>query len=251
MKLDRNNLPKNLLSKGNTNAKLAKNEFETYVMYLSPYTLNSRKVNLCPKASNGCAAACLFTAGRGKFSNVMNARMRKTEYFLQYKNGFLIQLYTELQKINRKAIRDNKVIYIRLNGTSDLDFIKMLKQTANLFNSYLFTELSNLHFYDYTKDLKRIKRYQHEKNYTLTYSYSEKQESESEAIEALNYGANVAVVFSGELPTDFLGHKVLDGDKSDLVMINQSQKILGLKAKGDAKKDTTGFVQFVQSKKVI
>ena len=59
--------PKNLLSKGNTNAKTAKNNFDTYILYLAPHKQNSLKINICPKASKGCAASCLFSAGRGKF----------------------------------------------------------------------------------------------------------------------------------------------------------------------------------------
>ena len=62
---------KNLLSKGSTNSKTAKNSIETYILYLAPHTQNSKKINICPKASKGCAAACLFSAGRGKFSNVI------------------------------------------------------------------------------------------------------------------------------------------------------------------------------------
>ena len=36
--------------------------------------------------------------------------------------------------------------------------------------------------------------------------------------------------------------KVVDGDKSDLEMLKYNGVILGLKAKGEAKKDATGFV---------
>ena len=83
---------KTLLSKGNTNAKTSKNAVETYILYLSPYTQNSKKINVCPKASKGCAAACLFTAGRGRMSNVQSSRMNKTEYYLNDKSKFINQL---------------------------------------------------------------------------------------------------------------------------------------------------------------
>jgi hypothetical protein len=52
----------------------------------------------------------------------------------------------------------------------------------------------------------------------------------------------VAAVFSGDLPNKYKGAKVVDGDKSDLVMLYNKGVILGLKAKGKAKKDTSGFV---------
>ena len=45
---------KNLLSKGSTNSKTAKNSLETFILYLAPERQNSKRVNLCPKASKGC-----------------------------------------------------------------------------------------------------------------------------------------------------------------------------------------------------
>ena len=78
-------IPENLLSKGTTNAKTAKNSLKTFILYLAPYNQNSKKINICPKASKGCAAACLFTAGRGSQNSVKNARINKTEYYLSNK----------------------------------------------------------------------------------------------------------------------------------------------------------------------
>ena len=54
-------------------------------------------------------------------------------------------------------------------------------------------------------------------------------------------GANEAIVFK-ELPKTYKGFKVVDGDKTDLEMTKFKNVVLGLRAKGDAKKDTTGFV---------
>jgi hypothetical protein len=34
--------------------------YTTYIMYLAPYTQNSKGINLCSHASVGCAKACLF-----------------------------------------------------------------------------------------------------------------------------------------------------------------------------------------------
>ena len=85
-------IPKKLLSPGATNAKTAKNEIKTFILYLAPYNQNSKKINICPKASKGCAAACLFTAGRGAFSNVIKSRTNKTEYLLSNKSLFIKQL---------------------------------------------------------------------------------------------------------------------------------------------------------------
>ena len=156
---------KNLLSKGNTNSKTAKNEQDTYILYLAPYNQNSKKINICPKASQGCAAACLFTAGRGAFSNVIKARQNKTEYYLQDKKAFINQLASELIKIDKKAGKNNTQTLIRLNGTSDLDFVFLLKKYAN----FDISNYNNLHFYDYTKILGKVKKYSNNKNYTLTF----------------------------------------------------------------------------------
>ena len=82
---------KNLLSKGSTNSKTAKNNLETFILYLAPERQNSKGVNLCPKASKGCAAACLYTAGRGKFSNVKKSRINKSEYYINDKKTFINQ----------------------------------------------------------------------------------------------------------------------------------------------------------------
>jgi len=228
--------PKNLLSKGTTNAKTAKNPEITYILYLAPYTQNSKKINICPKASSGCAAACLFSAGRGAFSNVIASRVNKTEYYLHDKKLFLQQLAKELTKIDKKASTQDAQTLIRLNGTSDLDFVYLLKKYAD----FDINDFQNLHFYDYTKILGKVKKYANNKNYTLTFSRAE--DNESEIFKAIEYGANVSAVFSGELPKTYKGIPVVDGDKTDSEMLGFKGFILGLKAKGKGRKDTSGFV---------
>ena len=226
-------VPKNLLSKGSNNAKTAKNIYPTYILYMAPYTQNYKGINLCPKASEGCAAACLFTAGRGKFSNVMNSRINKANYFVGNKKAFIWQLAAELVKINRLA---KETTLIRLNGTTDIDFVYLLKKYSNLdINS-----LTMLKFYDYTKVLQRAIRYKNHLRYKVTFSRSEN--NEKECLQALKQGVNVAAVFSGYLPTTYKGFKVVDGDISDNEMLYYSGVVLGLKAKGDAKKDNSNFV---------
>ena len=229
---------KNLLSKGSTNSKTAKNSLETFILYLAPERQNSKGVNLCPKASKGCAAACLYTAGRGKFTNVKKSRINKSEYYINDKKVFINQLSKEIVRIAAKAIKQNKKIAIRLNGTSDQDFISIIKKYNNL-DLLNDEQFKNLVFYDYTAILGKIKKYINT-NYSLT--LSRKEDNESEILEALKLGGNVAAVFRDDLPTTYKGYNVVNGDSSDLEMIYNKNVILGLKAKGDAKKDTTGFV---------
>ena len=229
-------IPKNLLSKGSTNSKTAKNDNDTYILYLAPYNQNSKGINICPKASKGCAASCLFSAGRGAFSNVINARKNKTEYYLQDKKTFINQLANELIKIDKKASKNTNQTLIRLNGTSDLDFIFLLKKYAN----FDISNYKNLHFYDYTKILGKVKKYSNNKNYTLTFSRAE--DNEEDIFKAVQYGANVSAVFKGELPQTYKGIPVIDGDKTDNEMLKYKGFILGLKAKGKARTDKSGFV---------
>jgi hypothetical protein len=233
----------NLLSAGTTNAKTKKNEAETYILYLAPARQNSTGKSVCPHATEGCTWACLFTAGLGAFSNVQQARIRKTDLFFENRNLFLNMLILDLNKINDKAVRENKTIFVRLNGTSDLDFDKILKLS---FRPSL-QDFSNLKFYDYTKDKVRARvqaSSMHPNwidNYKVTYSRSEVS-TDTELVSLLSEGVNVAVVFKKDLPEHYLGFPVLDGDLSDLRYNDPKGYVIGLKAKGKARKDTTGFV---------
>jgi len=229
--------PKTLLSTGISNAKTAKNSLDTFILYLAPYNQNSKNINICPMASNGCASACLFTAGRGIMRPVLEARIAKTEYYLRDKKSFIMQLAKEIYTKYKTASKQRKKIAFRLNGTSDIDFIYLLKKYAKLDISMLGDYAV---FYDYTKILGKVQKYKDHPNYFLTFSRAE--DNESAARSALNMGANVSVVFRNKLPRYWAGYSVVDGDTSDLVMIYNKNVVLGLKAKGDAKKDTTGFV---------
>ena len=229
---------KNLLSKGSTNSKTAKNDIKTFILYLAPHNLNNSNVTLCKDASAGCIASCLYKAGRGVFSNVQTARINKANYFVTDKKVFLVQLLKEIRKEIKKASDKNEKIAFRLNGTSDIDFVYLLNKQLDFDIDLLAYD--KVFFYDYTKSLPRAKRYVDSKNYTLTFSKSEVNDLQVQ--EALNLGINVAAVFSNDLPTTYKGIKVVDGDKSDLVMLEHKKVILGLKAKGPAKKDTSGFV---------
>jgi hypothetical protein len=229
------NMPKKLLSLGSTNAKTAKNEIKTFILYLMPYSQNSEGRNLCPHASKGCAAACLVSAGRGAFSNVIKARVNKTELFIKNKLAFLDKLADEITQETAKAKRGGYKVAFRFNGTSDVDFVYMLKK-------YGFLDIETLQphavFYDYTKNIQKAIRYKSHPNYTVTFSRAE--DNAVQTALAIKHGINVAAVFN-ELPKFWRGVEVVDGDASDLQMLKYNGVILGLKAKGAARKDKTGF----------
>ena len=224
-----------LLSKGNSNAKTIKNNVKSFILYLAPFTQNNKGINLCPSASAGCAVACLHTAGLGGvYPSVGISRMNKANFYVNSKVHFVKLLAYEIQNEIKKA-KGEKVVF-RLNGTTDIDFIYLLKKYANLDA----LSLENVYFYDYTKILQKAIRYQNAKNYSVTFSRSEA--NENDFLQAVKLGINTAVVFSHSLPSFYAGAKVIDGDKSDIEMIFNKGIILGLKAKGKAKTDKSGFV---------
>jgi hypothetical protein len=77
------------------------------------------------------------------------------------------------------------------------------------------------------------------KNYSLTYSRKENNHAECEDI--LSRGGNVAAVFSS-IPETYSNRPTFDGDQSDLRFLDPKGVVVALKAKGKAKKDTSGFV---------
>lgn len=216
-------------------AKTIKGEkfgYLTGILYLAPAN-EAGMGNLCPNASAGCLASCLFTAGRGKMSNVRKARINKTLKFFKDKQGFIDNLIENITSLATKAAKEGKKICIRLNGTSDIPWERL----------GIYDKFPEIQFYDYTKSPTRAKEWAQGKmpaNYHLTFSRSES--NESDAINVLEHGGNVAVVFSGGIPATWKGYTVIDGDLSDLRFNDPKGVVVALKAKGDGKKDSTGFV---------
>jgi hypothetical protein len=221
----------NLLSKGSTNAKLAKNERESFIMYLSPHTNNSKGINLCTGATEECVLLCLYDSGFASvFASVNEARQRRTEFYVTDKENFIIQLAKEINEFILNA--DGKEVLFRLNGTSDLDFLYLLKKYADF--DFMKTP-DNVFFYDYTKIFGKIVKYGHcSDKYKQTFSFS--GENKEQCIEALKLGNNVAMVYKGTMPTIWNGYEVVDGDVSDEEMFKYSGKVLALKLKGNKQK---------------
>ena len=222
-----------MLLQVNTNWKTIKSMkygFLTGILYLAPYKLSGK--NVCPAASLGCRLSCLNTAGRGQMGVVQKARLRKTKMFFRDRNKFLSQLKTEIEILSRRAANKNMKLAIRLNGTSDLPFERYLIDGKNLMDHF-----PKVKFYDYTKLENRINN-QLPGNYHLTFSRSETNEA---VIDQVIEKAPVSVVFKHKLPRLYNGYKVINGDLHDMRFKNQSGVIIGLIAKGKARKDTTGF----------
>ena len=227
---------------GTQNNKTVKGEakgYKTFIIYMSPEKQNSLGKNLCSKASEGCKKSCLFTAGMGAFSNVKIGRINKTEYFLKDREGFMQQAAKEIKKAVKKHGAEN--IAIRLNGTTDIPF----ENIPFLFEGEVYSNIMEIfpqvQFYDYTKIFTRLTN-KLPANYDLTFSRSEDPINQEQAKAVISLGHNVAVVFKNELPAFYDGYQIIDGDETDLTFLHPKGVILGLKAKGKAKKDISGFV---------
>lgn len=235
----------NLLSDGAVNPKTAKTlglNISNHILHLTPSDLSG--LNVCPAASKGCRAACLNGAGRGLFDAIQLPRLRRTLYFKNFRTEFLSQLDREISKIDANAKRDGKTAVVRLNGTSDLPFeMFKVRDGKNLFELY-----QDVTFYDYTKVYSRLARLKlmRLKNYHVTFSASESNHADAKA--ALGLGFNVAMVFDS-IPTEYKGFRVIDGDAHDFRFLDQGQGVIvGLKAKGPAKRDASGFVRRIERK---
>lgn len=229
------------------NAKTSKGENSGYltgILYLAP--ANEAGKNVCAHASEGCMAACLFTAGMGAFSNVQSARIAKTKAFHASPKTFIEDLAKDIAALVRKAEREGLQPCVRLNGTSDLPW----ESLGGDLRVNLMSRFPDVPFYDYSKNPSRCRAYAQGKlpsNYSLTFSRSEV--NEKLALDLLEIGANVAVVFSSRkgdsLPETWGGRKVVDGDVNDLRFLDPRNVVVGLRAKGKAKKDLSGFVVHV------
>ena len=213
----------------------------SFILHLAPADLSGREV--CPKRTAGCTAACLNTAGRGGMFRrgentniIQQARIRKTKYFFEARDYFMMDLYEDIKKAIRYAEKRGLKPVFRLNGTSDLSWEKYTINENNIFE--LFPDVQ---FYDYTKVLgRKVSKY---KNYHLTFSAADGKDADVQR--AMDAGMNVTVVFD-KIPAEYKGKPVFDADETDLRFLDPKGVVLGLKAKGRAKKDTTGFVVFMK-----
>jgi len=220
-----------------------KKGYLTGIMYLAPYTLGGK--NICPFAkAAGCINACLNTAGRGIFNNVQNARLNRTKLFHNDINAFMNTLALEIHALEKTAIKKGLIPVIRLNGLSDIEWENIRFNYEFIHNKIrsvtIFELFPDIQFYDYTKNPNRD---QLPKNYDLTFSYSNKPEFQKFNELAIKKSMRLAAVFSDQnLPAYFMGLPVLNGDESDLTFLAPKNIILGLYAKGKAKKDLGGFI---------
>jgi hypothetical protein len=239
-----------LLSTGNPKVlKGMAQGYNTYILHLAPASLSGH--NTCPKATEGCKAACLNTAGRGGMfkrgenTNVIQeARIRKTKLFYNDRDTFMHLLYKDITLAIKQSAKLGLTPVIRLNGTSDISWEKYPVTMGNVTYSNIFAAFEFIQFYDYTKVLGR--KVNNISNYHLTFSAADG--NDIDVIKAIQQGYNVATVFGIKktlpMPESYNGRPVFNGDESDLRFLDPKGVVVGLYAKGKAKKDTSGFVKY-------
>ncbi len=231
----------------------------TFILHLAPARLSG--FNVCSMSTEGCRAACLNTAGRGGImaghgiltaadvangirNTIQHARIRRTKLYFENRDQFMTALVCDIVKAIGKAKRAGYVPCFRLNGTSDIRWESVRDATGrNVFD--LFPEVQ---FYDYTKIPNRRGV---PANYSLTFSLADG--NEAQAREALANGINVAVVFRDKatvgryIAADNYGASpIVCGDDTDLRFLDPRGPyghVIALYAKGNAKQDSSGFVQ--------
>jgi hypothetical protein len=236
----------NLLSTGNPKIlKGLKSGYNTYILHLAPADLSG--YNTCPKATAGCKSACLNTAGRGGMfkkgettNAIQKARIRKTKMFYEQRQDFMLALKKDIELAIKQSKRLGLIPVIRLNGTSDLSWEKYdMIPGQNVFECF-----PDIQFYDYTKILGR--KVKGIANYNLTFSAADG--NDADVYRAIAEGYNIATVFglkkTEPMPETYMGRPVFNGDESDLRFLDPKGVVVGLYAKGKAKKDTSGFVKY-------
>jgi len=218
--------------------KAAKRGYATAIMHFAPANLSGYEV--CPKRSAGCTAACLHTAGNPVYMAAKErARIARTRFYFERPNAFRVLLMAELASWVAKVRKLGLIPSVRLNGTSDIVWEVKFPE--------VFARFADVQFYDYTKIPQRFNR-PLPANYHLTFSRSE--DNGHDVAGVLAKGGNVAVVFSGcgiaahpkPLPASFAGAPVVDGDEHDLTFLHGRGVVVGLRHKGNARGDASGFV---------
>ena len=229
-----------LISRPDANPKTAKNQkfgVLTSPLHLAPADLSG--FNVCAQASAGCIEACLHTAGNpAHMAGKERARIAKTRFYFQNREAFLTLLVDDMRWLARKADRQGLRAGLRLNATSDIPWERVIYAEGRPVTDV--AEDLGIALYDYTKITKRALA----TPYHLTFSRTE--DNDADCLQVLQAGNNVAAVFlvnkANPLPATWNGYQVIDGDESDWRPGDKFGVVVGLKAKGRAKADSSGFV---------
>jgi hypothetical protein len=259
MQLNKGSRGFRLLTPGNPKTEKGRGlGYWTFIMHLSPADLSGYEV--CPLRTKGCTKACLNVSGRGGIkeggiltyakvkrgirNQIQVARRLRTRAYFEHRAAFMNVLAAEIAKACRKAKAAGYTPVFRLNGTSDIRWESVPVQGF----PNIMAMFSDIQFYDYTKitNRKRIPA-----NYHLTFSLAET--NEAAAAIALDRGMSVAAVYRDKGTVARYLEKwaviadkhvpVARGDDTDLRFLDPPAHVIALYAKGNARRDTSGFVR--------
>lgn len=237
-----------LTAKPVSNPKLAKGLARGIMsapLHLAPADLSG--FNVCPMATLGCKAACLHTAGNpAAMAGKDRARKARTLAFFKARDAFMVALAAEIEALVKAAVKAGMVPAVRLNATSDIRWETVPLRINGATYANMMAAFPTVMFYDYTKIANRRNL---PRNYRLTFSLAESNEDHAGL--ALRNGHNVAIVFDTKrnrpLPNCYtvagITYRVIDGDVDDFRPSDPSGVIVGLRAKGKAIGDASGFVR--------
>jgi hypothetical protein len=217
------------------NHKQAKGaDFLSVGLTLTPRATGRAGRTFCSFATQGCAAACFADYDRLAWPQNKRVAVARTRLLTQNPEMFFALLMDNLARESARAERLGVKLVCRLNVVSDVPFERECPA--------LFARFPGVQFMDYTKDIGRMLNPARPRHYHLTFSRSER--NESDCLRVLKAEGNVAVVFRRPpFPRLFWGYPVVDGDANDLRFLDHGPCIVGLRAKGKgAREDRTGFV---------
>jgi len=235
-----------------SNPKVAKNTLFngifTWTLNLAPARSSGHQV--CAHATAGCEPACLDSAGNPLYLKAKKAaRKARTILFFENRPLFVALLVKEMLAAERKALKAGMATAYRPNTTSDIPWerYKVLYKGTRMSIADIMHDTAPLaKLYDYTKYPDRNVNTEF---YTITFSLAEN--NDREALACLKRGINVAVVFDTKrgqpLPDKYTIYgeefPLIDGDLTDYRPDDVTPCIVGLRAKGKAIGDTSGFVR--------
>ena len=179
---------------------------------------------------------------------VQRCRIKRTRFYAEDRDGFMQQLKDEIVKFHARARRKGLTPVVRLNGTSDIQWERIKAYADGTMN--IFEYLDNMQFYDYTKIAKRFDR-ELPSNYHLDLSYSEASPRYAQMCKDAHrkHGMSLVMVYRDKhaiararMFFEESHVNVVDGDANDLRFLDKPGSMVLLKAKGNARKDQSGFV---------
>ena len=224
-----------MLTPPGANRKLARAQAHgrrpTFGLTLAPAKLSG--VNVCPW-SGACVAICVINRGNARYTSVQLARIARTRFLLEQPHAAFVLMADELQ---RATARLGPVLF-RFNTGSDA--------RPEILAPWLGDgTIKGLAGYDYTKrpasQRRNLGPY-----YRVIYSLGEGAASMREARRELANGGTVAIVLrlkrTEPMPTHWHGIPIVEDADIHDDRYNSPPGLIGLRAKGRAYYDATGFV---------